>query len=236
MSDIPPLWAVVPAAGIGARMRADRPKQYLPLRGKAILEITLTKLLSLPQLAGVIVATHSEDVWFDSLSIEDSRIHRVTGGDNRARSVLNGLAQVQKFAPQAWVLVHDAARPCVNVTRIERLIDVVKQQVATLNHNGAILAVPAADTLKNVSDQTIVRTVDRANIWQAHTPQLFDVQRLKAALKNAFAHGVSVTDEASAMEAMGYAPSIVVDDRTNIKVTCPEDLALAECILKNQKE
>ena len=230
-----PVWVVVPAAGIGARIAGDRPKQYMPLGGKTILQITLEKMLSLPRLAGVLVAVSKEDVyWPDQGFSENEGIHRVDGGAERADSVLNALEYLQALGvhPDHWILVHDAARPCVRLDMITRL----RQQIEQGNSGGGILAKPVADTVKRVEEGTIQSTLDRSSLWQAHTPQMFRLRELRQALLNAREHGFPVTDEASAMERQGARPQVVEDRRDNIKVTHPEDLPLAEMILRQQAE
>ena len=212
-------------------MKASLPKQYLKVCGRAILEVTLQKLLAVPQLQGVVVALHPEDRWFEQLNLPTDKVVRVTGGCERAHSVLNALNYLNNRVPEAWALVHDAARPCVELPRIAVLIQAVQNQV---QKNGAILAVPAADTLKQVADNQIQKTVDRAVIWQAHTPQLFFVDKLNRALEAVLEKGLSITDEASAIELLGERPLVVEDSRTNLKITRPEDLAIAEILLKQQ--
>ncbi len=228
----PKFWLVIPAAGVGRRMGADRPKQYLELDGKTILEHTLERLLILPVWSGVLVAISEQDeYWHDLAMASDSRITRVNGGNERADSVLNAL---NALAPQAdasdWVLVHDAARPCVTVASIEQLLKIDHEAV------GGILAVPAADTLKSVNQQRqISATLDRRSIWQAQTPQMFRFGLLRHALAKGLGEQASITDEASALELLGYQPLIVEGRSDNIKITRPEDLALARFILSQQQ-
>ncbi|MGR2766383.1 2-C-methyl-D-erythritol 4-phosphate cytidylyltransferase [Photobacterium ganghwense] len=220
------LIAVVPAAGVGSRMAADRPKQYLQIAGKTILEHTVDRLLQHPQITRVVIAISKDDPYFPTLPLAtDPRIERVNGGAERADSVFAGLASVAD--PAAWVLVHDAARPCLHPEDLQRLID--KAQASPY---GAILAAPVRDTMKRGNgDGAISSTVDRADLWHALTPQMFRAGVLKQALEQALAAGAVVTDEASALEYCGQMPILVKGRADNLKVTQPEDLALAEFYL-----
>ncbi len=223
------LWAIVPAAGIGARMNAPLPKQYLPLAGATVIEITLRKLLATVAVDGVWVAIAPHDEHFHRLPIS-RQTGVVEGGSERAHSVFNVLQSLTGQAdPEDWVLVHDAARPCVRPDSIARLI-----ATTSASPHGAILAAPVADTLKQESAGRIMRTVSRRHLWQAHTPQLFRLGLLHRALGEALTAGDTVTDEASAVERLGMQPLIVPDARDNIKITQPEDLPLAEFILSRQ--
>ncbi len=216
-------WVVVPAAGVGSRMRADRPKQYLPLAGRALIEHTLACFLSHPGLRGLVVSLATEDPYWNTLPCaSDERITRATGGGERADSVLEGLLRLQALGADDsdWVLVHDAARP--NLQRAD--LDVLLEQLSS-DPVGGLLAVPAKDTLKRVGpDGRVAETVDRSVIWLAYTPQMFRLGLLRDALSRALAAGVTVTDEASAMEWAGHAPRLVEGRADNIKVTRPEDL------------
>lgn len=227
----PAYWVVVPAAGVGARMGANIPKQYLPLLNRAVIEHTLMRLLNVPSVAGIYVAIGAQDDRWNQLPISShAAIHRVYGAAERAGSVLNALIVLSEIAkPDDWVLVHDAARPCIKRSDIEKLI----QQVA--DHSvGGILGVPVSDTLKNVSDDLIVSTTDRRKLWQAQTPQLFRLALLRDCLQRALAEGKNITDEASALEAFGYQPLIVKGSSTNLKITYPEDLAIATFLLQQE--
>ena len=218
-----PFWAVVPAAGIGSRMRADRPKQYLQLAGRTILEHSLHCLLDHPGIQGLVVSLATDDpYWPDLACSKDSRIQRAAGGRERADSVLNALLRLEALGAAAgdWVLVHDAARPNLARSDLDRLLDELADDPV-----GGLLAVPARDTLKRVgADGRVVETVDRSLIWQAYTPQMFRLGPLRAALAGALAAGATVTDEASAMEWAGQSPRLVEGRSDNLKVTRPEDL------------
>ncbi|MDY6216270.1 2-C-methyl-D-erythritol 4-phosphate cytidylyltransferase [Actinobacillus porcinus] len=222
--------AVVPAAGVGARMKADKPKQYLTIQGKTILEHTLNVLLTHPAVSRVILAVAKEDPYLSTLSItQHPKIQIVEGGETRAESVLNGLKAISHPA-QTRVLVHDAARPCLRHTELDQLLNIDDE-------NGAILALPAIDTIKRAdSFKQIAETQDRNFIWLAQTPQYFRADLLIQALERAEQQGFVVTDEASAMELAGFRPHLVEGTSSNIKVTRPEDLALAEFYLGKQKK
>lgn len=224
-------WAVVPAAGVGKRMNADRPKQYLPLAGKTVIEQTLSRLLGAEVFTAIAVAVSVEDPYWPSLSLAThARVVTAPGGQERADSVLSALNALRDQADDDdWVLVHDAARPCLTVADIHHLLD-------TLQHDavGGILALASHDTLKNVYQQTIVGTLNRSHIWRALTPQMFRYGLLKTALQ-ANAGNPAITDEASALELQGLQPKIVAGRPDNIKITRPEDLALAQFYLEQQR-
>jgi len=230
-------WAVVPAAGIGARMQSEvygnRPKQYLSLADKTIIEHSISKLLQIECLEKVAVSLHADDAHWARLPLAaDPRLMTVEGGRERCDSVLNGLQALSPWAQaNDWVLVHDAARPCVTVDAIQKLIAGVRDHEV-----GGILGVPVSDTIKRADGKVISATVDRRFLWQAHTPQIFRYGLLKESLERALANQFAVTDEASALEFSAYQALLVEDRRDNIKVTRPEDLAMAEAILAYQSE
>lgn len=219
--------AVVPAAGVGSRMAADRPKQYLQIAGKTILEHTIDRLFSHPAVKRVIIAISKTDPYFSALPLaNDPRITVVDGGAERADSVFAGLAAIEN--EDSWVLVHDAARPCLRITDLEKLISQAQQSDC-----GAILAAPVRDTMKRGNGQNgIAETVERNDLWHALTPQMFKVKQLRDSLHQALEQGAVVTDEASALEFCGYVPLLVKGRADNLKVTQPEDLALAEFYLQ----
>ncbi|WP_075186801.1 2-C-methyl-D-erythritol 4-phosphate cytidylyltransferase [Teredinibacter haidensis] len=229
------IWAVVPAAGVGSRMGGETPKQYLPLANKTVLETSLEKLLEIDQLEGIVVALNAGDIYWQKMAlVNHPKIFICLGGSERSDSVLNALKFVRETTldiEHTWVMVHDAARPCVTLGKIQALID-----LSFTENSGAILAAPVADTLKKVNHNNIVvGTEDRSKLWLAHTPQLFKLQKLSAALEYCREKALSVTDEASAIERVGGKVLILADRRDNIKVTMPEDLAWAEFILANQE-
>lgn len=223
---LPEVIAVLPAAGIGSRMQADCPKQYLTAGGKTIIEHAIFSLLRHPRIQRVIVVIHPQDTQFSTLPIaQDPRISTVHGGNQRADSVMAGL---QLAGKAAWVLVHDAARPCLHPDDLAQLLSITEYSKV-----GGILAAPVRDTMKRgeVGIQAIAHTVDRQDLWHALTPQLFPLELLKLCLSRALQDGAVVTDEASALEHCGYHPMLVTGRSDNIKVTRPEDLALAEFYL-----
>jgi len=224
-------WAVVPAAGVGKRMGADVPKQYLPVHGKPVLQHTLERLLSVEALSAVAVALGKEDGYWPDLGLaENPRILVAEGGKERADSVLSALRCLETQAQDDdWVLVHDAARLCITHADVLNLIETLKH-----DPTGGILALPSSDTLKGVENGIIIDTVDRNHVWRALTPQMFRYGALKAALIEATELGLTVTDEASAMELKGLTPRIVEGRPDNIKITRPEDLPLAAFYLEQQ--
>jgi 2-C-methyl-D-erythritol 4-phosphate cytidylyltransferase len=226
----PRFWAVVPAAGVGSRMAASCPKQYLQLADKTVIEQTLSTLLSEERLETIAVAISADDSYWESFEKRlPSRVQTVEGGKERADSVLSGLKFLAEQADDNdWVLVHDAARPCVSQDEICRLIDQLQDDSV-----GGILALPLHDTLKQADNGLIEKTIDRQKIWRALTPQLFRFGLLKKALETALETGAAVTDEASAIELLGYHPKLVVGEPRNIKITRPADLYLAAFYLEN---
>lgn len=232
-------FAIVPAAGSGSRMGATQAKQYLPLAGRVLIEHTLAVLCAAPQLSAVVVVLAPDDRDWAALDCSrwGGKLHAVyRGGATRAQSVLAGLEALRselafELAEEDWVLVHDAARPCLSADQLARLI-------AELGNDdvGGLLAVPVADTLKRAdATQRVTATVTRDQLWQAQTPQQFRAGLLRRALHDS---GTShqVTDEASAVEALGLQPRLVMSDASNLKVTYPQDLSLAEAILRSRKE
>lgn len=219
------VWAVIPAAGVGRRMGADIPKQYLRLNGGTVIEHSVRAFREHPAISGVVVVLGAGDpYWGDTPWAEDPEIVTAEGGKERSHSVLNGLVALEGRAHEDdWVMVHDAARPCVPAQDIDRLIGAVGDYPG-----GGILAIPVHDTLKRGGeDQRIGGTVDREELWRAFTPQMFPLGRLRNALVDADIRGRTVTDDASAMEAMGERPMLVEGSAENIKITRPEDLHLA---------
>ncbi len=223
------IWAIIPAAGIGSRMGSDIPKQYLEIGSKTILEHSASNFLKHPQIHKVIIVLHPDDDRWHKLAIaKDPKIVTVTGGEERADSVLAGLEYIQQNGgADDWVMVHDAARPCLYTLHIDNLLHARKT-----SPDGVILAVPSYDTVKFVDKtQTIDRTIKREAIWLAQTPQFFPCKNLQSCIKHALADSFEVTDESSAMESKGYRPALVTGSRRNIKVTEQEDLLLASVIL-----
>ena len=225
-------WAIVPAAGAGRRMGDVIPKQYLPLGGKTVIEHTLDTLLSCQRLAGVILVLSPDDERWAGIQqrYTEQTLETVTGGAERCHSVLNGLDHLAaRVSADDWALVHDAARPCVRLEDIERLMSTLESST-----EGGLLGVPVADTMKRVDDDVCISgTVDRDGLWHAYTPQMFRVGVLRAALQQAISDGQQVTDEANAMELAGFRPRMVQGSRDNIKITVPSDLALAAFYLQS---
>jgi 2-C-methyl-D-erythritol 4-phosphate cytidylyltransferase len=227
----PAYFAVIPAAGVGRRMAGDGPKQYLTIAGKTILEHTLITLLKEPRLQKLVVVVGREDDRWQQLAVfNDPRVATVEGGAERCHSVLNGLNFLQESsAVQDWVLVHDVARPCIQLADIDHLITALAD-----GEDGGLLAIPVTDTLKQLDSQRrVTATLDRSRLWQAQTPQMFRYGLLRQALAEGIAKGLRITDEASAIEQMGGTVTVVEGCRSNIKVTRPEDLALAEFYLSD---
>ncbi len=223
--------AVVPAAGIGSRMQAECPKQYLTIGGKTILEHAISRILVDDRVRRVIVAVSPDDRWVHHLPLaQDPRITLVQGGAQRADSVLAGL---QAAGAAEWVLVHDAARPCLHPTDLASLFNIMGTSCT-----GGILAAPVRDTMKRGEPglPTIAHTVEREDLWHALTPQLFPLELLRDCLTRALNEGATITDEASALEYCGFHPALVCGRADNIKVTRPEDLALAAFYLSRLTE
>lgn len=231
MISSPNCWAVVPAAGVGSRMQADRPKQYLPLLGQTVIEHTLQRLLQSAMFRAVAVAVSATDPYWPELAVSrHPQIVTAGGGRERADSVLSALQALAGMAgPDDWVLVHDAARPCLTAADIRLLIAELAADPV-----GGILAISSHDTLKRVEDGSIVASVDRRQIWRALTPQMFRYDMLRTALQQAQGNP-AVTDEASALEIQGLRPKIVEGRPDNIKITRPEDLALAAFYMEQQQ-
>ncbi|MEP7042716.1 MAG: 2-C-methyl-D-erythritol 4-phosphate cytidylyltransferase [Dokdonella sp.] len=232
MAGIDRLWCVVPAAGRGARFGGALPKQYVTLGGKPLLSWTLERLASCERIAGLMVVLAPGDSHWPRLSALDGKpVLVTTGAAERSGSVLAGLrALPDDVEGDAFVLVHDAVRPCVRAIDIERLID------GGAAAGGALLAAPLRDTLKLGDAQArVVATESREARWRALTPQMFRRGELSAALAQAQREGIAITDEAMAMERIGHRPLLVEGAESNIKVTTPADLALAEFLLRSQR-
>lgn len=228
------LWAVIPAAGQGSRFGGDCPKQYLPLAGKSVIERSIAALLQCRDIAGLVVALNSDDGRFGALACaKDARVHTVIGGEDRAQSVENALHYLAGLAAVGdRVLVHDAARPCLSRSELNALLAAAEQCP-----EGALLALPVVDTLKRVDDGgQVTATVAREHLWRAQTPQLFPLFALRDALAHCRRSGIVVTDDASAMQAVGAHPKVVAGSHRNIKITHPADLAMAEGFLREVQQ
>ena len=223
-------FALIPAAGVGARMRLGAtPKQYATLGRKTMLEHALDAVLSDARVERAFAVVAPADTRWKDFDGRDRRVEFLpVGGGSRADSVRNGLMALgDRYRDNDRVLVHDAARPCLGAAELARLID-----DAGPDEQGGLLALPLADTLKRADGSRVAATIDRATLWRAQTPQLFPFGALRAAL-SADANDV-VTDEASAMERAGYAPRLVEGVASNLKVTTPDDLMLAQSVLAKQ--
>jgi len=224
--------AIVPAAGIGSRMQSALPKQYLEINQKTVLEHTLDKLIQIKNINQIHVAISPDDGFYSKLKLTDAKINTVNGGDTRALSVLNALNNLKQNSENKidWVLVHDAARPLVCPSDINKLID-----MAIAHQKGGILASKVKDTIKksNRDDQVehVLETVPRDALWQAMTPQVFKFDELHKSLSDALAQNIEITDEASAMEWAGFDVMLVPGRSDNLKITTPEDLQLASFYL-----
>lgn len=210
-------------------MAADVPKQYLKINGKTILEHTIERLISHPKINGVVVAIAADDQHWDKLTFQTSKpIIKTLGGSERCLSVKNALYELQRHgSDQDWVLVHDAARPCLRHEDLDRLFQQLSQHMV-----GGLLAYPVRDTMKRSDEKhRVVETVERNMLWHALTPQMFRLHLLRKVLNDAIEQGFVVTDEASAVEHAGYQPKLVEGHADNIKITTPDDLPLAECFL-----
>lgn len=228
------VWAVVPAAGLGQRMGGETPKQYLPLMGLPVITQTLMRLSRLAALEAIVVALHAEDRrWPQIPKPESPPLITVNGGDTRCQSVYNGLLALAGRAEEHdWILVHDAARPCVRVADIELLLSMLVKHDA-----GGLLAAKITDTVKRDDGNeppSVFETVDRSRLWRALTPQVFRYGLLCEALQRAVEAGDTVTDEARAVERLGLRPLLVEGSADNIKITHPQDLPLAEFYLRQQ--
>ncbi|HEX4619010.1 MAG TPA: 2-C-methyl-D-erythritol 4-phosphate cytidylyltransferase [Steroidobacteraceae bacterium] len=232
-------WLVMPAAGSGRRFHGDIPKQYAPLLGRTVIEWALAPFLGDPRCAhAVVVIADSDSTWHRvAARLGGERVSATPGGGERSLSVRRGLAALDgRAGAEDWVLVHDAARPCLATKDLGELIGRV-----TAQGSGGLLAVRAADTLKQAragtagAGDTVAHTVDRAELWRALTPQMFRFGPLCAALDAAHAAGRHPTDEAQALEWRGDSPLLVEGAATNLKLTRGGDLALAEAVLRARR-
>lgn len=225
------LWAVVPAAGSGSRFSKTELKQYQYIQDQTVLEHTVNRLNSL-DLAGCVLAIGEQDYFAKTLSFQkQNKVHFCLGGKERVHSVLNALIYLSEIAADDdWVLVHDAARPCITQQNLEQLV------ISAINADqSSILAIPVRDTLKLIqSNNLIAKTVSRDLLWQAQTPQMAKLKILRSAIENALADNVLITDEASALEYVNEPVQVVQGRSDNIKITYSDDLELARLILQSQ--
>lgn len=230
------IWAVVPAGGFGTRMNSEVPKQYMQLAKQSVIAHTLDRLCRVQAVDYLIVGIAKQDQHWHSQGYTSDKLKAVVdAGEERVDTVENCLKHIAAHGGRDdWALVHDAARPCVRVSEIQQLIDTVLRL-----DRGGILAVPLSDTIKrgvpDCRDACILETVPRENLWRAMTPQLFRVAGLLSAIELARGRGRLLTDEASAIEVAGGQPLLVACSPDNIKITLPQDIALAQLILEAQK-
>ncbi|MCB5191808.1 2-C-methyl-D-erythritol 4-phosphate cytidylyltransferase [Methylobacillus arboreus] len=218
---------LIPAAGTGSRMGSELPKQYLPLLGKPLVHHALSLFAAASRISAVhVVISPDDDLWAQySVDFGAKVFVHWLGGATRAATVLNGLEAIAgQVEPDDWILVHDAARPGLSHAMLERLLDALQDDAV-----GGLLAIPLADTLKRAdAAQRVASTEPRDGLWQAQTPQMFRYQLLKQALQQS---GGAPTDEAQAVEALGFSPKLVPGELRNLKITYPQDLQLAQAIL-----
>lgn len=242
-----PLIAIIPAAGVGVRFGSELPKQYLELQGQTVLQRSIDAMLAVSRVSEIVVVVAADDTHFNSLpAASNKRVRRVQGGRSRAQSVAAGVASVRAMqGDAAWVLVHDAARPLVALTDVDRLVDRVLEGDGSGECRatcGGILAAPVTDTIKRADKEGVItETVVRADLWRAQTPQLFRAGMLSNALADALektsvvtsaeAPLADITDEASAMERAGHTCVLVNAVHPNPKITHPDDLAVATALL-----
>jgi len=227
-------WAVIPAAGVGKRMQSATPKQYISINGKSILFHTVSLFLQHPKITGVVIAISEGDEYWPEVEQQliqypvKKTLLVAPGGKERSDSVFSALNHIQhELTNNDWVLVHDAARPCLRLDDIDKLIDHLTGQEI-----GGLLGLPMADTVKFCNaEQSVQKTIDRSQLWRALTPQMFRYGMLYVALKHAQENNLSITDESSALELLGYQPLMIEGHNENIKITHPDDLALAEKFL-----
>jgi 2-C-methyl-D-erythritol 4-phosphate cytidylyltransferase len=225
----PRFWALLPAAGSGLRMRSAIPKQYLPLAGATVVEHSLYALLQHPRIEAAVVVLQQADRHWQNIRIRhDKPVWLAHGGEERYQSVLNGLHTLQVYADSSdWVVVHDAARPCLHPADLDRLIGEIEYDDV-----GGLLASPVRDTMKRAgATARVTATESREGLWHALTPQIFRMGLLRQALSAVLERRLTVTDEAAAIELLGLAPKLVQGSYSNIKITLPEDIALAEFYL-----
>lgn len=229
------IWAVIPAGGVGSRMDAKVPKQYMLIDAQPMLLRTLKRVCDIESVSKLVIGIAKEDAHWPRLSFSHPKLAEiVNAGASRVDTVLNCLLKIESLgAADDWALVHDAARPCVRQAEVSGLINTCLSE-----NTGGILALPLSDTIKRAQAASrpsrIETTVSREHLWRAMTPQLFKVGELLSAIQSAKKSGANITDEASAMEAAGFQPLLVPCSPDNIKVTYPQDITFAEMILKTQ--
>ncbi len=228
------VWAIIPAAGSGSRMHSSTAKQYLAFQGKTVIEHCLDRLLSHADIDGAVVVLSEDDGHWDKLAYTSNKpMFTAIGGSERQHSVYSGLTTLQhRCGNDIIALVHDSVRPLVGHADLGNVIDAARH-----NEAGAILATPVADSLKLQNERMeIASTMSREHLWRALTPQVFHLAPLLNALRRAIDDAVAITDDAQAVEMIGYAPTLVSGSADNFKITSPGDLELAEMIWLHQRD
>ena len=229
-------FGLIPAAGVGARMGGVTPKQYMTIAGKPMMAHVLETFAQTNSISHTFVVVSAEDAYIDALMADTPGLQgRVSvlrcGGATRAETVHNGLLAIgQQAKDEDWVLVHDAARPGITGALIDTLVQALADDAT-----GGLLALPVVDTLKHATDGRADKTVPRAHLWAAQTPQMFRYALLLRAFKHAQEHISALTDDASAIEMLGLTPKLIEGSPRNFKVTLPHDVALAEFLLLQDK-
>ena len=223
-------WVVIPAAGIGKRMGDDIPKQYISVCGKTVIEHTIDNFIDRNEIENICISISESDNYWPTLPIsKNEKIITTVGGNERYESVYNGLRAIQdKATENDWVLVHDAVRPCLKKSIIDRLItDISSHDV------GGILALPCSETMKRVNNSNEVEeTINRQTAWRAQTPQMFKYKKLLLAIEKVINEDIFITDEAMAMELSNHKPVVILGDENNIKITHKTDLKYLELFLE----
>lgn len=213
-------------------MQSDIPKQYLRIADKTILELSIECFSNHPNISGIVLVLSQDDTYWSGMAKNYPGVTTVNGGDERFQSVLNGLTALADLAAaNDWVLVHDAARPCLRRSDLDHLMSSLSRHEV-----GGLLGLPMADTVKRCDTNGVIETVSRHDLWRALTPQMFRLAALTQALEYALAAQAIVTDESSAMERMGLQPQMVAGHSDNIKITHPEDLELAKLYLSAREQ
>lgn len=226
-------WVVIPAAGVGKRMGVDKPKQYIQVSDKTILEHTIDCFIDREEIEKIVVAISNTDEYWPELEIsKHEKVITAPGGAERYQSVFNGLKELEgKSDKNDWVLVHDAARPCLSQSAIDRLMIELRE-----NEVGGILAMPCRDTMKRSNESNeITDTVERESLWHAQTPQMFKYEKLYSAINDVIEKDLIVTDEAMAIELSGFKPLLVEGHLENIKITHKDDLKYLQTYLIEMK-
>lgn len=223
--------AIVPAAGIGKRMLCNIPKQYIKIGNQFIIEHTINVLLLHPKIKQVIVVLNKNDNIFKTLKIfTNKKIITTVGGKTRSKSVFLGIKKAIQISNVYWVIIHDAVRPFIDIKEISNLLSIINT-----NNVGGILAIPIHNTIKYSSNNlTVKKTIERKNLWNALTPQLFPINLLLSCLKKTIHNKYIINDESSALEYCGYYPKIIIGNKKNIKITEPDDLKIAEFYFKKK--